>query len=88
MTSEPRRAAVDALARLPLFQLSTAGMELFQTDMLYWLALHQPAEFSPWWDALGLHSVRADGQEPFIERKWRHPDLVFRLGLGDERLVI
>jgi PD-(D/E)XK nuclease superfamily len=88
MTSASRRAAVDALARLPLFQLSTAGMELFHTNMLYWLALHQPAESGPVWNALGLRSVRADGQEPFIEREWRHLDLVFRPGIGGETLVI
>jgi PD-(D/E)XK nuclease superfamily len=87
-TSDSRRAAVDALARLPLFQLSTAGMELFHTNMLYWLALHQPAESAPVWNALGLHSVRADGQEPFIEREWHHLDLVFCSGPGRETLVI
>ena len=87
-TSDSRRAAVDALTSLPLFQLSTAGMELFHTNMLYWLALHQPAESAPVWNALGLHSVRADGQEPFIEREWHHLDLVFCPGPGRETLVI
>lgn len=87
-TSASRRAAVDALARLPLFQLSTAGMELFHTNMLYWLALHQPAESAPVWNALGLRSAGAGGQEPFIEREWRHLDLVFRPGAGGETLVI
>ena len=87
-TSDSRRAAVDALAGLPLFQLSTAGMELFHTNMLYWLALHQPAESAPVWNALGLHSVRADGQEPIIKREWHHLDLVFCSGPGRETLVI
>jgi hypothetical protein len=86
--SDSRLAVVDALARLPLFQLSTAGMELFHTNMLYWLALHQPAESAPVWNALGLHSVRADGQEPFIEREWHHLDLVICSAPGRETLVI
>jgi hypothetical protein len=40
------------------------------------------------WNALGLHSVRTDGQEPFIEREWHHMDLVFRPCPWDETLVI
>jgi hypothetical protein len=63
-------------------------MELFHTNMLYWLALYLPAESAPVWYALGLHSVRADGQEPFIEREWHHLDLVFCSGHGRETLVI
>jgi hypothetical protein len=63
-------------------------MELFHTNMLYWLALHQPAESAPVWNALGLHSVGADGQEPFIEREWHHLDLVFCSAPGRETLVI
>ena len=79
-TGESRLAAVEALASLPLYQLSTAGMELFHTNLLYWLATERPEESLPLWQSLGLPEVRADGHDPFIRREWRHIDLVLSPG--------
>jgi hypothetical protein len=69
----PRTEAVAALAKLPLFQLSTAGMELFHTNMLYWLATERPDQSIAVWQALGL----PDGLQPtqFARREWLHTDL-------------
>lgn len=70
---ESRSSAVAALASLPLFQLSTAGMELFHTNMLYWLATRRPDDSLPVWQAFGL----PDGLQPpqFARREWLHIDL-------------
>lgn len=46
--------AAAGLAADPLFQLSTAGQELFHTNMLFWLATEHPAESRPVWDLLGV----------------------------------
>jgi hypothetical protein len=87
-TGETRLAAVQALARLPLYQLSTAGMELFHTNLLYWLATERSAESLPLWQSLGLPEVRADGHDPFIRREWRHIDLVLSPGPDRKALII
>ena len=84
----PRAAAVAALTTLPLYQLSTAGMELFHTNFLYWLAVHRPDESAPLWSALGLHTVHDAQQERFIRREWRHVDLLFAPGVDQPALVI
>ena len=83
-----RGTAVAALTALPLYQLSTAGMELFHTNVLYWLAVHRPKKSASLWRALGLHTVHAALQEPFIRREWRHVDLVFATGVGQPALVV
>ena len=83
-----RETAVAALTSLPLYQLSTAGMELFHTNALYWLALHRPDESTPLWSALGLHALRVAHLEPFIRREWRHVDLVLSAGPGQPALII
>ena len=83
-----RLLAVRELASLPLFQLSTAGMELFHTNMLYWLATERPDESLAVWRALGLSQLRADGQTPFIRREWHHIDLVVVPGDGQPALVL
>ena len=80
--------AVKALARLPLFQLSTAGMELFHTNMLYWLATERPDESIAVWNAFGLPGLRIDPQSSFIRREWRHIDLVVSPGDGQPALVL
>lgn len=85
---EVRSAAVAALAELPLFQLSTAGMELFHTNMLYWLASERPDESIAVWNALGLPEARMDQQSPFVRREWHRTDLVVWPGDGQPALVI
>ena len=85
---ESRLLAVKALASLPLFQLSTAGMELFHTNMLYWLATERPDESVAVWNAFGLPTARVGDQVPFIRREWRHLDLLVALGDGLPALVL
>jgi hypothetical protein len=79
-----RLNAVESLARLPLYQLSTAGLELFHTYMLYWLAAERPEESVADWNALGPPTARAGGHSPCIRRDWRHIDLM--VSPGGERL--
>lgn len=83
-----RAEAVAALTSLPLYQLSTAGMELFHTNLLHWLAVHRPDESAALWRELGLTTVRAEPQEPFIRREWRHTDLVFAPGAPETALAL
>jgi hypothetical protein len=85
---ESRLLAVKALASLPLFQLSTAGMELFHTNMLYWLATERPDESIAVWNTLGLPRVRIDPQSHFIRREWHHIDLVVAPGDVQPALVL
>ena len=85
---ESRLSAVRALASLPLFQLSTAGMELFHTNMLYWLATERPDESIAVWSVLGLPTARIDGHTPFIRREWRHIDLIAWPGNDQAALVV
>ena len=85
---ESRVSAVATLARLPLFQLSTAGMELFHTNMLYWLATERPDESVSVWRALGLTEAHIDQRSSFIRREWHHLDLVVAPGDGQPALVI
>ena len=66
---ESRLLAVKALASLPLVQLSTAGMELFHTNMLYWLATERPDESVAVWNAFGLPTARVGDQVPFIRQE-------------------
>jgi len=87
-TVAERLDAVRSLAAMPLYQLSTAGMELFHTNMLYWLAVNRLAESKPLWYALGLQWVGTAPQEPFIRREWRHLDLAISLGPDQAALVI
>jgi hypothetical protein len=88
MSQEARLSAVRGLASLPLFQLSTAGMELFHTNMLYRLATERPDESIAVWNALGLTAGRVDDHTPFIRREWRHVDLVAWPGDDQPALVL
>jgi hypothetical protein len=83
-----RLLAVSSLASLPLFQLSTAGMELFHTNMLYWLASERPDESVAVWNALGILTARIDQQSAFVRREWHHIDLVVAPGDGQPALVV
>ncbi|MFM9377291.1 hypothetical protein [Gordonia sp. VNK21] len=50
-------AAENVVARLkanPMYQLSTAGQELFHSNMLYWLAKEKPDESAEIWKLFGL----------------------------------
>lgn len=83
------RVAVDALAADPMYQLSTAGQELFHTNMLYWLAVHRPAESGVIWDLLGVDApiggVDSRGE---IRREWQHIDLYVDSGMPGRKLVL
>ena len=78
------------LAADPLYQLSTAGQELFHTNMLFWLATQHPAESAPVWLRLGVDPPTTDGQDPrgAIRREWLHVDLYVDSGLPGRKLVL
>lgn len=64
-----RQAVIERLAVNPMYQLSTAGQELFHTNMLYWLAEEKPAESAEIWKLFGVgHPIKA-------HRELRHIDL-------------
>jgi hypothetical protein len=83
-----RRDAVRALVADPWYQLSTAGQELFHTNMLYWLALQRPEQSRPVWEALGLGSPVHVEHAPIVRREWQHIDLFIDSGLGCQKLVL
>jgi hypothetical protein len=63
-------------------------MELFHTNMLYWLATERPDESTALWKAFGLTSPPVDKQSAFIRREWHHIDLVVSPGDDQPALVI
>jgi hypothetical protein len=83
-------SVVTELATDPLYQLSTAGQELFHTNMLFWLATQHPAESTPVWLRLGVDPPTTDGPDPrgAIRREWRHIDLYVDAGMPGRKLVL
>lgn len=84
-------SAAEALARHPLFQLSTAGQELFHTNMLYWLALNAPQESRAMWEVLGVDApTRSNTGTPTgrVTREWKHVDLYIDAGPTRRKLVL
>jgi hypothetical protein len=81
---------VGELAQDPLYQLSTAGQELFHTNMLFWLASHEPYASTPVWDRLGVDAPTLGGPDPrgAIRREWRHIDLYIDSGMPGRKLVL
>ncbi len=80
---------VDRLVADPMYQLSTAGQELFHTNMLYWLAVNRPAESAPVWDVLGADApIPAGGGRATIRREWQHIDLYVGNGATGRTLVL
>lgn len=80
---------VAALAADPMYQLSTAGQELFHTNMLYWLATQRPAESAPVWELLGIDApVGGVDPRPPIRREWHHIDLYIDTGMPGRKLVL
>src|SRR4051794_26469254 len=90
LQSEPaaRRQLADRLIADPLYQLSTAGQELFHTNMLYWLAGQRPRESSAVWTTLGAEPPMVGEYQPLIRREWQHVDLYVDCGLGRRKLVL
>lgn len=81
---------VSALAVNPMYQLSTAGQELFHTNMLYWLARHRGTASAPLWHRLGIDAPSSEGPDgpgP-IRREWQHVDLYVDSGMGGRKLVL
>lgn len=72
-----------------MYQLSTAGQELFHTNMLYWLATYRPSESWPVWRTLGIDAP-VDGVDPRgpIRREWRNIDLYIDCGMPGGKLVL
>lgn len=76
---------LDALAAHPLYQLSTAGQELFHTNMLYWLITQHPHAAAPILEILGLPPTKQETTAS-VAREWRHFDLF--VDNGDNQLVL
>lgn len=81
---------VAELAADPLYQLSTAGQELFHTNMLFWLATRHPDESAPVWRRLGVDPPSTVGPDPrgAIRREWLHIDLYVDAGMPGRKLVL
>ncbi|WP_186629024.1 PD-(D/E)XK nuclease family protein [Rhodococcus sp. BP22] len=71
---------LDALAAHPLYQLSTAGQELFHTNMLYWLIKEHPTAAAPVLKLFGLST--APERTTSVSREWQHFDLFVDNGVG------
>lgn len=81
---------IEQLAADPLYQLSTAGQELFHTNMLFWLATQRPGPSTPVWHALHADAPPSEGPDSPgpIRREWRHIDLYLDSGMGGRKLVL
>lgn len=81
---------VERLSGSAVYQLSTAGQELFHTNMLFWLARERPRESEPVWRALGIDPPVPGGVDPIgsIRREWKHVDLFIDTGLPGHELVL
>jgi hypothetical protein len=79
--------SVSRLAADPMFQLSTAGQELFHSNFLYWLARERPAESHPIWDLLTVDAP-ASGDLVEVSREWKHVDLFIDSGVARRQLVL
>lgn len=84
---QERTGAVESLASDAMFQLSTAGMELFHTNLLYWLAKTYPDESTPVWQMFGI-GARSHEYTPVIRREWQKIDLFVSPGLGQGSLIL
>lgn len=73
------RTPIEKLASDPWFQLSTAGQELFHTNMLYWLAKHRWDESRPVWELLAP-KMASHGRPRDVLREKRHTDLILDAG--------
>lgn len=82
--------AANHLGAIPLHILSTAGQELFHTNMLYWLArFHHKGAAIPVFNALGLsHLDNGQQRARIVEREKWHIDLYYDSGMGSTRLVL
>ena len=54
---------IDSLGSDLMYQLSTAGQELFHSNMLYWLATQAPEESKAIWALFGLEEPTAAVRE-------------------------
>lgn len=79
-TSRTPSEVVSELGSDLIYQLSTAGQELFHSNMLYWLATEAPSESAAIWELFGLEKpVRAD-------REYQKVDL--HVESGDRHLFL
>ncbi|MFD3458371.1 hypothetical protein ACFWVM_01560 [Nocardia fluminea] len=77
------------LAADPLYQLSTAGQELFHTNMLYWLIKTDPAAVGPLMrDVFRILPPQTDVYHLVVERERHHWDLFVDSGMGCGKLVL
>ncbi|MGW5456238.1 PD-(D/E)XK nuclease family protein [Nocardia sp. NPDC003979] len=84
-----RSPAVALLAADPLYQLATAGQELFHTNMLYWLIQNAPDAASPLLrEVFGILAPQSDVYSTTVEREYRHWDLFVDSGMGCGKLVV
>ncbi len=79
---------VDALASDPLYQLSTAGQELFHTNMLFSLFTTTPWATQPLADLFGILAPDPDNEIVTIKREWKNLDLFIDGGVGQGKLVL
>ncbi len=77
---------VTALASDLLYQLSTAGQELFHTNMLYWLLRETPSASAPVAACLGIDAPT--NPEASIRREWHNFDLYVDTGTACRKLVL
>lgn len=80
---------VALLAADPLYQLSTAGQELFHTNMLYWLIKTDPAAVRPLMrDVFRIVPPQVGVHHTVVERERHHWDLFVDSGMGCGKLVL
>ncbi|MFC5263021.1 PD-(D/E)XK nuclease family protein [Kribbella qitaiheensis] len=82
-----RLKVVEDLVANPWYQLSTAGHELFHTNMLYWLARQHAEGSEAIWDLLAVDAP-TDSSKYRIRREWKHVDLFVDAGPGQRKLVL
>lgn len=85
-----RKNAIKGLKDSPLYILSTAGMELFHSNMLYWIASTYPEESMPIWRSLGM---QVDPKTEVSTQAFREKSKIdlwvrFKEGGGEKDLIL
>lgn len=86
--SELTTSVVAGLAASPLYQLSTAGQELFHSNMLYWLIKEQPAASVPVMEYFKTDAIAGWPELAEVRREWMNLDLAVFGGTAGRNLVL
>lgn len=80
--------SADVLAADPLYVLSTAGQELFHSNMLAWLMNVHPDACEPLWALFSMYVHGPGERQIVVHRELHNLDLYVETGMGGHRLAL